>query len=387
MKKILLLTRDMALTHKLEKRLTYELEVFDKIDDACSGLRRESFHMAIVDMHHEDSDELLDFLKKQYTAIIRLTLVDSRLTNDIGQMKQHKHAQVTWQKNQNIHELVGMIDKLIEIDARINNSDLLNLVSNMKRLPTLPHVFFELTKQIEEDAPIETISLKLEEDPAVATNILKLANSAFYNARTGSIKQAIMYIGLNNVKNIILTNAVFGDNSLDQSFKKTHWQHVSFANKLLNAMYIEVLGKKLNNNISAAGLLHDVGNIVLMCNFPALLHEMILEAKKDEHKDLYMIERDRIGFSHEELGGYLLDLWGLPLPMIEVALYHHDPLNPKIINRELVLTMHIADYYAWKYVGASEDDMKLYPEVFDALGIPKVTFDNFFDRFTEERRH
>jgi len=276
---------------------------------------------------------------------------------------------------------MGMIDKLIDIDERINNSDLLNLVSSLKRLPTLPKFYFELTKQIEENESIDNISMKLEEDPAVSTNILKLANSAFYNAKTGSIKQAMMYIGLNNVKNIILTNAVFGDNALDQSFREIHWRHVSFANKLLNAMYVEVLGKKLNNNISAVGLLHDVGNIVLMCNFPELLHEMILEAKNDDNKDLFLIERERIGFSHEELGGHLLDLWGLPFPMIEVALYHHDPLNAKIINKELVLAMHIADYYAWKYVGASEDEMTLYPEVFNALDIPKRFFDEFFENF------
>jgi hypothetical protein len=67
--------------------------------------------------------------------------------------------------------------------------------------------------------------------------------------------------------------------------------------------------------------------------------------------------------------------------MIEVALYHHDPLNPKIINRELVLAMHIADYYAWKYVGVNEEEATLFPEVFNALDIPKSIFDEFFENF------
>jgi HD-like signal output (HDOD) protein len=381
MKRILLLSTDTAFTHKLKKRLSHTLNAFDSFEECSTLLKSEPFNLAIVDTHHEDSDALLDFLKTHYAHIVRVTIIEAAFTSDLTQVKQHKYSQLSWQKNQGVQELVGMIDKLIEIEARINNADLLNLVSSLKRLPTLPKIYFELTKHIEENTSIEIISLKLEEDPAVTTNILKLANSAFYNAKTGSIKQAIMYIGLNNVKNIILTNAVFGNDALDESFREIHWKHVSFANKLLNAMYIEVLGKKLNNNISAVGLLHDVGNIVLMCNFPTLLHEMILEEKNEKNRNLFLIEKNRIGFSHEELGGHLLDLWGLPFPMIEVALYHHDPLNPKIINRELVLAMHIADYYAWKYVGVNEEEATLFPEVFNALDIPKSIFDEFFENF------
>jgi HD-like signal output (HDOD) protein len=271
-----------------------------------------------------------------------------------------------------------MVLKLIEIDERINNAELLNLVSNLRHLPTLPKIYSELTGLIENNASVEEISLKLEEDPAIATNVLKLANSAFYNAKTGSIRQAIMYIGLNNVKNIILTNAVFDNNSLDPEFRDIHWRHVNYANKILNALYIEVLGKKLNNNISAVGLLHDVGNIVLMCNFPQLLRDILDQATD---REIFLIEKQQIGFSHEELGGHLLDLWGLPMPVIEVALYHHDPLNKSIVNRELIMSMHIADYYAWKIVGASDASLTLNALVFPEMGIPKSIFDTFYEQF------
>jgi len=277
-----------------------------------------------------------------------------------------------------------MVEKLLEMNDRINNPELLNLVSNLRHLPTLPTIYSELSQMVEENASVEDISLKIEEDQAVASNVLKLANSAFYNAKTGSIKQAIMYIGLNNVKNIILTNAVFDNAALDLNFKETHWKHVNLANKILNAIYIEIFGKKLNNNISAVGLLHDVGTIVLMCNFPKMLGEIVESTKREHNKDIYLIEKSQIGFSHEELGGHLLDLWGLPMPIVEVALYHHTPLDPNIVNKELTMAMHIADYYAWKTVDVDDAEQGLNALVFAELGYPKEVFDAFMENFIRD---
>lgn len=384
MNHILLLSRDHVFSHNLKEHLPYELHTIDQFEIAYEVLELHSVMMAIVDEQHSDSERLLTFLNENYPKVIRLSILDAGESKNRIQMNHYRFAQLTWHKQQSIFELVNMVEKLIKLDTKVNNREIINLVSSLKNLPTLPKIYFELTKLIEKNAPVDLISDCLEEDPAVATNILKLANSAFYNAKTGSINQAIMYIGLNNVKNIILTNAVFGSDKLDDAFREKHWRHVSFANKFLNGMYINVFGKKMNNNISAVGLLHDIGNIVLMCNFPNLLHDLIIESKRSADKDLLMIEKNQIGFSHEELGGHLLDLWGLPLPIVEVALYHHDPLLAGVMNTELVTAMHIADYYAWHYVGASEDEMTLNPKVFDLIDIPKTVFDDYYKKFLIE---
>ncbi|MDK2866658.1 MAG: hypothetical protein PWP51_134 [Clostridiales bacterium] len=379
MKKIMLISKDIAFFGKFERRFNpehYTIKWVEHIEASYLPLEAENFNTVIVDIaNHDENEQYLKFLQKHYPKIIRINIENHQYGMEF---KGNSHAQMSWRKNQDISELVLMVLKLIEIDERINNAELLNLVSNLRHLPTLPKIYTVLTSLIENNASVEEISLQLESDPAIATNVLKLANSAFYNAKTGSIRQAIMYIGLNNVKNIILTNAVFDNNGLDPEFKDVHWRHVNYANKILNAMYIEVLGKKLNNNISAVGLLHDVGNIVLMCNFPQLLKDILMQSTDHE---IYLVEKEQIGFSHEELGGHLLDLWGLPMPVIEVALYHHDPLNKNIVNRELIMSMHIADYYAWKIVGADDADLSLNALVFSEMGIPKSVFDAFYEQF------
>lgn len=382
MKKIMVLTKDDVFYNKLLNRMKYDqfqLMRYSEIEQTYLPLEEDHYHMIIFDLDQtKESEGFLKFLLKHYPRVIRINTTTSQYGVD---SKAQSYAQMSWVKTKDINDLIFMVEKLLEMDDRINNPELLNLVSNLRHLPTLPRIYNELSFMIENNESIENIAETLESDPSISANILKLANSAFYNAKTGSIKQAMMYIGLNNVKNIILTTAVFDHQSLDDKYKEVHWKHVSLANKLLNAIYIEILGKKLNNNISAVGLLHDVGSIVLMCNFPRMLNEIIGDTRREEERDIYIIEKDRIGFSHEELGGHLLDFWGLPTSIVEVALYHHTPLNPNIINKELLMTMHIADYYAWKAFDEKNADETLNMLVFSEIGYPKSVFDAFFEKF------
>lgn len=383
MKSLLLVSNDDIFITKFNNRLDhelYELANASTFEEAKIKLDESKYCMVLVDLSDENEIEvLLRYLKLKYPEIIRLAVMDASTSMDYYMPKQQNSAQMSWKKNIDNEELFIIIDKVIAINEQVKNSELVNLVSNFKHLPTVPEIYNELNVLIQENASVEEIALKLEEDPAVTSNILKMANSAFYNAKTGSIRQAIMYIGLINVKNIILTNAVFGNDGLPPKTRQIHWEHVSLANKILNAMYFELLGKKLNNNISSVGLLHDVGSIVLMSNFPKEFKEIVEIVNTQEHVNINSVEKDKIGFNHEELGGHLLDLWGLPYPIIESALYHHEPFSEKVINKELVVSMHIANYYAWKFMNNNHYQQELDARAFSELGITQRMFDVFFE--------
>ena len=127
------------------------------------------------------------------------------------------------------------------------------------------------------------------------------------------------------------------------------------------------------------GLLHDIGSVVLMSNYPVEFNEIVKEVNENKTLSFRALEKERIGFAHEELGGYLLDLWGLPFPMIEAALCHHDPLNPSIINQELVMAVHICNFYAWKAMKVIKHDNYLVEDVFSILGVNKQRFEIFFE--------
>ena len=115
-----------------------------------------------------------------------------------------------------------------------------------------------------------------------------------------------------------------------------------------------------------------------MSNYPMEFDAIVKRSAADPTLKFHDLEREVIGFSHEELGGYLLDLWGLPYPIIEAALYHHDPMNPNIINQELVKAVHLANYYAWKSMDYLKYDNYLNKEVFESFGITEAELDAYF---------
>ena len=383
MNRLLLVSNDEIFISKFSNRIDqniYDLSMTSSFESAQIELDKRDYRMVLVDLSDENETEvLLRFLKLKYPKVIRLAVMNASTSMDYYMPKQQNSAQMSWKKNIDSEELFIIIDKVIAIDEQVNNSELVNLVSNFKHFPTVPTIYHQLSILIQENASVEEIAQKLEEDPAVTSNILKMANSAFYNAKTGSIRQAIMYIGLINVKNIILTNAVFGNDGLPPKTRQIHWEHVSLTNKILNGMYFELLGKKLNNNISSVGLLHDIGSIILMSNFPKQFKQIVEIVNSQEGVNINAVEKEMIGFNHEELGGHLLDLWGLPFPIIEAALYHHEPFSEKVINKELVISMHIANYYAWKYMNNNHYQQSLDIRAFSELGITQKMFNVFFE--------
>ncbi len=389
MKKVLIITQDNEYVNRILQRISNErYDISHAIDGTDALIKMEDCHydVAIVDLSNDENEQsVLAALSKQYPTTIRVSVSEVNANFEHYMPKKMNHTQFQCSKNINIDELFNLIDKVIEIDGKVKNRKLINLMSNLKHLPTIPHVYFELSAMIMDNASIEEIAHKLEGDPAITSNILKMANTAFYNAKTGSIRQAIMYIGLINVKNIILTNAVFGNDGLDPKTRDIHWEHVGLTNKLLNAFYFELLGKKLNNNISSVGLLHDIGSVVLMSNYPVEFNQIVKEVNENRALRFRTLEKERIGFAHEELGGYLLDLWGLPYPIIEAALCHHDPLNPSIINQELVMAVHLCNYYAWEAMTVKKYDNYLEEAVFPILGITKHRFEMFFEAIMKKK--
>ena len=382
MKTILLVSKDRIFTDYFYKRMDqnhYELIAMEEENSALEHLEGGTTDLVVVDVSIGNFNEsLIERIQSEFPGVIRMSVTDLRTTSENHMPAFEGISQLNCNKAHSSGEIWQLISKVFEIEKKVKNKELLSLMSTMKNVPTLPEIYFSLNHMIRNNASVEDIAEKLESDPAITSNILKLANTAFYNAKTGSIRQAIMYIGLINVKHIILSNAVFGNDGLDPKIRDIHWQHVGLTNKILGAMYVELLGKKLNTNIASIGLLHDIGSVVLMSNFPKEFDEVVKLVSSDKKLGFEETEKRIIGFSHEELGGYLLDLWGLPYPMIEAALMHHNPLSPDIINKELVMAVHVSNYYAWKAMNYTKYDNFINKDVLHELGITQKAFDEFY---------
>lgn len=388
MNNILLISQDQEYIKAIERKISPSLYVFNHADGWENALKifdTQPIYLVIVDLSNElDDQKLLNQIREAYPNIIRISISDIQAGQEHFMPRKISNSRIQCHKGISVDELFALLEKVIEIDANVKDKKLVNLMSSMKHLPTVPQVYYQMSNMITNNASVEEIANKLEEDPSITSNILKLANTAFYNAKTASIRQAIMYIGLINVKNIILSNAVFGNDGLDPKTRELHWEHVKITNKLLIRFYQDIIGKKLSNNISSVGLLHDIGSVVLMSNFPKEFEAIVKTVKENSALKFHDVEREVIGFNHASIGGYLLDLWGLPYPVIEAALYHHEPMNPKIINHELVKAVHIANHYAWKVVHYKKYDNVIDTAVFEAFDITQEQFEKYFSTIREK---
>lgn len=373
--KVILFVDDEVQILKALRRLfhnsPYETIYAESAKEALEIFETRSVDLIVTDIRMPDMDgfELLRVIKAKYPLTLRVTLSGYTDSKSILSALEDNLAKLYVFKPWDNQELLVTVDRLFEVEALLNNAKLLELINNISSLPTVPALYHEICGLIEQDASIDVIAKKLEMDQSIASKILRVANSAFYGAKTGNITQAIMYIGLINVKNIVLSNSVFNDYGTHKNLHFNLWAHVNLTNKLMNAIYAKLLGKKVPNVFASAGLLHDVGRVIVMNYYADLQDKMVEMAKENEEKSITDLEYEFIGTNHQLIGGYLLNWWEIPHPIVEAAMFHHEPLNPVVINKELVCVVHLANYYSWEILKDDVFKEHLDTEVFEFLKI------------------
>jgi HD-like signal output (HDOD) protein len=326
--------------------------------------------------------EFLKHIKDRYPTTMRVALsgyTDSRV---IYKALEENVAKMYMFKPWDNRELLNTIDKMFQLEEVLKDHKIMDLINNLNDLPTLPGLYLKIKQMIQDDEDVDRIAKLIESDQASTAKILRIANSAFYGAKTGSISQAIMYIGLSNVKSIVLSNALFsGSGALANSIKQL-WINATLTNRMTNHLYQRVIGKKIPNVFASAGLLHNIGMVVLLSHFAdkyqAVLQQGLVNADANAEQ-----ERNLVGVTHQELGGFLLNWWELPLPIVEAALYHHTPLDERIINRELMCVIHLANAEAWRVMGETPVEPPQTAACCEVLGISP---ENVAQSFSEIER-
>ena len=221
------------------------------------------------------------------------------------------------------------------------------VVSNIRNLPTPPIVFHQIQKVINDPmVSAGQIAKILQEDPAMSVKVLKLTNSAFYglSREVESVKQAVVIVGLEAIKNLVLSASVldmFKGKNIDEDFQDKFWRHslgVGFCARLL-AKRATARGLIDPDSAFSGGLLHDIGKVILCCFLPKE-HTAVKEAREaNTELDTYLLEEQVLGYNHSQIGAILAEQWKLPARLSDAVAFHHHPqvcesdeLMPYIIN-------------------------------------------------------
>ena len=192
-----------------------------------------------------------------------------------------------------------------------------------KNLPTLPGIVAKLTKLADDpDTTTEHMGRVISQDYILAAKLLKLVNSAFYGfpQRISSISSAIILLGFNVVKSLIISASIF-EVMEDQDVEL--WQH-SLGCAVVCSVIAKRMGVKEPEEVSTAGLIHDIGKVAIKMELPQE-YEMINRLVRERKVSMRQAEMEILGLDHAEAGGWLAKGWNLPPKLIEPVSCHHDP--------------------------------------------------------------
>jgi putative nucleotidyltransferase with HDIG domain len=213
----------------------------------------------------------------------------------------------------------------------LESAERLGLIQRINGLPPLPQAVVELMQLLRHDSPsLNRCITLIESDPALATRTLRLANSAFYgvSGRVGSILAAVRMLGLRTVTSALtaaaLQSAVRVDDCPGFDFDG-HKRHA-----IATALAARELGMLLGMDADEAflaGLLHDVGQLVLVAHAPAEVGRALTWAQ--EHRiPAVAAETAVLGWSHAQIGALVAERWHFPDVLVRAIARHHEPDTP-----------------------------------------------------------
>lgn len=252
------------------------------------------------------------------------------------------------------------------------------ILDRIEELPTLPQVVTKIMQLVENPrTSAMEITKVISLDPALTVKILKLVNSAYYGfpKKIRTITHAIMILGFEDVKNIALSVSVFdifkNPPENNPEFNRTaFWQH-SIAVGVCAKLLARRVRFKNPEEAFIAGLLHDIGKIVLDQFFHDHFAKVINSVETD---NILFVNAERrfAEMDHAEIGKELGNRWQLPIPVLECIGYHHEPAGRGRHNL-LVSLVHAADVFVRiQKIGSGWDRQipQLRKEAWAQLNIP-----------------
>lgn len=196
-------------------------------------------------------------------------------------------------------------------------------IEHLDTIPTIPTVVRKLLEMFENPkVSLAEIATFIAQDPVLAAKILKVVNSPIYGfpGRISSITQALLLLGLNVARGLLLGVSVL---EMMQRSIVGLWEH-SVGCAIIARIIAKRKGLKDPEEISVAGLLHDIGKVFLSLKFPDLYRQVIAEA---DARTIFVAdaEKELFGVTHAEVEEWVGKKWNFPRSLVEQMTYHHKP--------------------------------------------------------------
>ena len=231
----------------------------------------------------------------------------------------------------------------------MNSRDPQKVIEKIDDLPTLPRTVLQITGLVNDPkSSAKDLARVITDDQVLTVRLLKLVNSSFYGfpQRISTVTGAIVLLGFDAIRNLLLTTSVF-DLFANRNRQKKRDQERFWDHSLGCAVGAKVIGNYLRHDkieeLFVSGLLHDIGKIVEMMFLPDEFSKIVAAVNRDNIL-MTTAENNVLGYNHAEVGKLLAEKWNLPVKLVQVIAHHHHPDNAGSFAVEAAI-VHLADIF------------------------------------------
>jgi HD-like signal output (HDOD) protein len=333
-------------------RKEFDLQFAENGKEALELMESTEFDVVVSDMRMPGMDgaQLLAEIQERHPYSIRIMLTgqaqEESILRTVGVVHQFlakpcepDHLKAVLLRASGLHDL-------------ISHSSLKKIVSRLGALPSLPEVYAKLRKAMTDpEISVAEVAAIIEQDMAMSAKVLQLVNSAFFGLfqKVESPARAVNLLGIDTVKSLVLGVGAFSEIKASSKLfpVKRLWSHSMAVGTCAKKIAMnESDDKELIDHSFIAGLLHDIGKLVLLAQMVDQ-YEQAVQLAEEENICLRMAEKKIFDTVHGDVGAYLMGLWGMPGAVVEAIGFHHRLDDYPATSFNPAMAVHVANavYY------------------------------------------
>lgn len=342
-------------------RKEWEMSFAKSAKAALNAMAEKHFDVVVSDMRMPDMDgaELLNEVSLKYPKCVRIILSGQYSKEAFFASLGAAHQFLS--KPCDAKTLKDTIARAFAVRDLIQNENVKALISRLHKMPVIPTIYKELMVELKSKEPsLRKIGAIIEKDVIMSAKILQVVNSAYFglSSRITRPSQAVVVLGMDTIRSLVLVANIFSEydnmKNVYEFSVESIWNHsVVVSNYSKSIIKHEGADSAMEEVAFTAGMMHDVGKLILATNLPEE-YEEVLSIAFERSIPIEFAEEQIFGATHAEIGAYLLGLWGLPDYVVYSVAFHHNPFKcDKEEFSTLLPIIHVAN--AFSHLDISED--------------------------------
>lgn len=313
---------------------------------ALEAIKHRPPHLVLTDqtMPGMTGSQMLDLVRQAAPQAVRIVI-----SGHAAQTEKIGAAHQCLSKPFDLGELQARIRQALGAQETLRDPALRQLVTSLESFPVMPAAYAKLVRELErDDSSFDRIVDLLTRDGGVLTRVIQMSNSALFgrNSTITEPAEALMQLGTHVVRALVLSVHLFSAYQTCQCPEvpiESLWHHSWSSARLAQQLCRQKLSEAAANDVFFAGLVQNLGRLILMENQPDRYRQTCHRALA-EKLPLVDVEKEAFGVMPAELSAFMLRLWGMPETVIDAVLFCHSPWdNPKSSGFTPATALYMAD--------------------------------------------